>query len=644
MTDDRVATIDDRQQTSISAPLVICPLSSVLLILAAFAVRLIQLEAPALRWDEGWSLAHASLSWPALFQVASEDWHPPLYTILLKLWLVSGKTTFGIRYLSVLLGVLAVPLTYQVAQAWIADRRVSLLAALFAAVAPLLIYYGQVTRMYPLAAVVVLMAAYCLLKAHSHPLARRYDLGLALASAGAVATLYHALWPLIGLYLYGAVAGRRRLPRLIAIGLAGAVLYLPWLAYAGTTIQTRMSSGPAAGVDPLSGTLSYLRPTLVGLAFPYGSGWVAVGALTMVLLLGLLARLPRGEQASRLLLPLLVITASVLGIAYVSQASRWFAVRHLVPATYFLGLLLAWALDSLAARWRPLLPLALMVLAVAYWPTSSQFVYAKTLEVVDPFDPTADHRYLSQHAGPDDLAYFNVLSKAGWYENLRRPGDPAWSYAMRWDPIIEPMPRIAARIERDATLYHRLWFVLYKGTFGPNADLKAWLDSRYYPAGGGWQEDTLFLAYAVPPVAADRPEGSAWTEVTRDDLFGGLIRLKGARFTPEAAPGGVIAVELRWEATGAVPASYKVFVHLTDELGALVAQHDSVPASEERPTTTWAPGQVVVDRHGLFLPSRLPERLRLRVGLYDPVTEERLRLPDGSDQVEIANLAVKRKT
>jgi hypothetical protein len=395
-----------------------------------------------------------------------------------------------------------------------------------------------------------------------------------------------------------------------------------------------MSSSPAAGLDALTGTLSYLWPTLYGLAFPYGSGWIAAVALGLVLLAGAILRPPGREQALKLLLPALVVGITVLGIAYVSQASRWFAVRHLVPATPFFGLAVAWALDGLAARWRPLLPLALVVLAAAYWPTSSRFVYAKTLEVVDPFDPTADHRYLSQHAGPDDLVYFNVLSKAGWYENLRQPGDPAWSYAMRWDTIIEPMSRIAARIQRDATTYNRLWFVLYKGTFGPNADLKAWLDSQFYPAGGGWQEDTLFLAYAVPP--------GIWTDVQRDDLFGGIIGLKGARFTPQARPGGVMAVELQWKAMGPVPANYKVFVHLTDDGGAVVAQHDGVPVSGERPTTTWEPGQIIVDRHGVFLPAQVPGRLHLWVGLYDPTTGERLRLPDGTDRVDLGTLSVKR--
>ncbi|HHS98392.1 MAG TPA: phospholipid carrier-dependent glycosyltransferase [Chloroflexi bacterium] len=596
----------------------------------AFALRMVELDLPVLRWDEGWSLAHASLPWSALLQVASEDWHPPLYTVLLKLWLIAGKTVFSIRYLSVLLGVLAVPLTYQVARAWIEDRWVGLLAAFFAAVAPLLVYYGQVTRMYPLAAVMVLLAAYCLLRGAGLPGARGHSLELALASVGAMLTNYHTLWPLLGLYLYGVLTDRRRLGRLLLIGLTAVVLYSPWLIYAWPTVRARMATGPAAGVDPLRGTLAYLGPTLEGLAFPYGSGPIAVAALVLVLALGFAVHPPRREQAPRFLLPLLVIGATVLGIAYVSQASRWFAVRHLVPATPFLGLLVAWALNGLRTRWRPLLLLALIGLAVAYWPTCSQFVYAKTLEVVDPFDPTADYRYLSQHAGPNDLVYFNVLSKAGWYENLRQPGDPAWSYAMRWDPIIEPMPRIAARIREDAKRYQRLWFVLYKGTFGPNADLKAWLDEQFFPAGGEWQEDTLFLAYAVP--------GDEWAEADRDDLFGGLIRLRAARFTPRIEPGGVFEVELEWEALEPVETEYKVFVHLMDENGALVGQHDGIPGSGGRPTTTWPPGEAVVDRHGVFLPAEIPHRLQVWIGLYDPETGERLLLPDGDDRVQLTTL------
>lgn len=617
-------------------PLLRCPATWLLLLtLLAFALRMVQLDTPVLRWDEGWSLAHASLSWPALVQVAAEDWHPPLYTALLKLWLITGRTTFGIRYLSVLLGALAVPLTYRVALAWAGRRRLALLAALGAAWLPMLVYYGQVTRMYPLAALTMLAATYSLLRGLARP-SFRADVALALSTAAAMLTLYQAVWPLAGLYLYGALARPRRAPRLLLSGLGAVAAYTPWLLVAGPTIMARMGAGASDGGETLRGVLHYLRPTAVGLTFSYESGWPAIAALLAVLAMGLLfwlLRRPRPAEARRLLLPALVILVSLFGIAYVSQSSRWFAVRHLVPATLFLALALAWALDSLAVRWKPLLPLALIVLALAYWPTSSRFVYAKNLEVVDPFDPAADYRFIHQNVRPEDRVYFNVLSTAGWYENLRGPDDPPWSYAMRWEPIIEPLPRIAERITRDAATYHRLWFALYRGTFATNAPLKAWLDARYYPASGSWQGDTLFLAYAVP--------GDVWTAAPRDDAFGPLV-LRGVRFTPQAVPGGEVAVELTWAVTAAPSANYKVFVHLTDDTGWVVAQHDDLPLGGDELTAGWRAGRVVLDRHGVFLPEQLPDRLHLRVGLYDAATGERVRLPDGSEWVEIATLDVTR--
>jgi hypothetical protein len=440
---------------------------------------------------------------------------------------------------------------------------------------------------------------------------------------------------LAGLYLFGAISRSQRIGRLVAAGLAAVALYVPWLVYAGNTIRARLSTGQAAGTDPIAGTFKYLKPTLGGLAFAYNSGQIAVVTLAVVLVLGLVVGVSSWADVRKLLLPVIVVGISVLGIAYGAQAAYWFAVRHLVPVSLFLGLALAWSLDALATRWRPLLLLALAALVVVYWPTSSRFVYAKTLEVVDPFDPTADHRYLADHAAPADLVFFNILSKAGWYENQRRPGDPAWSYAMRWDPVVEPMPRLTARIGQAALTHHRLWFVLYKGTYGPNAPLKDWLDATCFPAGGGWQEDTLFLAYAVP--------GSTWTETGRDDRFGLAIHLVGARFTPTATSGDVAAVELRWQAGQPVPVDYKVFVHLTDDAGHLVAQHDGMPAGDTRPTTTWQPGEIVSDRHGLFLPQPgqpRPVRLHLRVGLYDPNTGQRLHMPDNGDQVELGTITV----
>ncbi|MBC7256909.1 MAG: hypothetical protein H5T66_12495, partial [Chloroflexi bacterium] len=57
------------------------------------------------------------------------------------------------------------------------------------------------------------------------------------------------------------------------------------------------------------------------------------------------------------------------------------------------------------------------------------------------------------------------------------------------------------------------------------------------------------------------------------------------------------------------------------------------PSSGRAPTPTWAPGQTIRDRHGLFLPEGAPKTLFLYVGLYDPQTGQRLTTPDGQDKI-----------
>jgi len=72
--------------------------------------------------------------------------------------------------------------------------------------------------------------------------------------------------------------------------------------------------------------------------------------------------------------------------------------------------------------------------------------------------------------------------------------------------------------------------------------------------------------------------------------------------------------------------SYSVFVHALDASGAILSQVDALPLGGSRPTTGWLPGEVLVDRYSL----RLSSATTLEVGLYDPLTRQRLgavRLP-----------------
>lgn len=604
-----------------------------LMCLLALVLRLHRLAEPALRWDEGWSLAHASLGWGDLIHIAALDTHPPLYMALLKLWLGSaGESAFALRYLSVLLSVLAVPLAYAVARAWSRQPWLALFAALYAAMAPLLVYYGQVARMYPLATLAVLAATYLALREPAPSSNWARAVALALAVAVALYSLYYTIWPLAAILLYAALTQRRQRGWLIAVGAGAALLYLPWLIMAGSTIMARTASG-GRGAGLVAGLNEYLSPTLQGLFFTYATPAWTAGLVVAVLAAGLVARPPQRAEAMRLLLPAFVVVLGVVGLVYGASATQWFAPRHLAPVSPFFGLALAWSLHALGRAWRPLPLLALGLLAVAYWSTGTQYVYAKTLEVVDPFDPAADHRFLAAHARPGDIVFFNVLSTAGWYENLRQPGDPPWSYALRWEPVIQPVEEAAReRILPAAAAHRRLWFVLYQGTQEGNAALKEWLDTHLYPAGGEWGGDTLYLLYAAP----DTPLVTAPVQ----SQFGDQMQLVAAEYTPEASSGGVAAVTLRWRAPKPVSVAYKVFVHLADDAGRIVAQHDAQPVNDLRPTTTWGPDEIIVDRHGLSLPETAPGTYHLEVGLYNPETGERLHTADGRDALEIGTVAV----
>jgi hypothetical protein len=588
--------------------------------LAALALRVHRLAEPLMRWDEGWSVAHASRSWLEVVQIASWEVHPPLFYLLFKPWLALGRDIFLVRFFPVLVGMLAVPLMFRVAMCWIGRRRLAWLAAGLTAFAPALVYYAQVTRMYPLVVLWLLLATWALL--HWLDRGGKWALaGLTVAGAAALYTFYYTAWTLVGLYGYGLLVARRRRRWLLAAGAITLGLYLPWLAYAGAGMLQRMSQpAPAATIMPVT-PWDLLISTWTALTFDFGSeGWAALAVLA-VLLTALLVRRPKREDARSLLLPVLTILTTAGGVVLASGA-YFFAPRLLTPAVPFLVLLIAWALERLGRRERKFLVAGLAVLIVAYWPTASRFVYEKSLEVSGDFDPHEYHAMLSSRAQPGDFVFFNELAPAGWYEMDRGPEDPAWGYALRWTPIIEPMQRIRPRVERAATEYAHLWFVLYKGTSGPGAELKVWLDEALYPYSMDWEGDSLYLSYLTPK--------TAWLEVAPGADFGGLIRLEAARYSAQVGSVGDVGIALRWRALEAPLPNCRVVLQIWDEAGTVLAHRDARPVNWERPTHRWSPGEVIEDRHGLLLTAWSETPLHLAVSLYDTETGEPLPVAGGT--------------
>ncbi len=96
---------------------------------------------------------------------------------------------------------------------------------------------------------------------------------------------------------------------------------------------------------------------------------------------------------------------------------------------------------------------------------------------------------------------------------------------------------------------------------------------------------------------------------------------------------GPCTLSLVWRVEQTPETGYHVFVHVVDdqvvdETGTIVAQSDGVPGAWERPSTGWLPGEYIIDPHVLMLPET-GGPWRLRVGLYDPATGERLETAEG---------------
>jgi len=108
--------------------------------------------------------------------------------------------------------------------------------------------------------------------------------------------------------------------------------------------------------------------------------------------------------------------------------------------------------------------------------------------------------------------------------------------------------------------------------------------------------------------------------------------------TPDLQAGAPLTVTLYWRALGSTTIPHTVFVHLLNEVGQVIAQHDGPPAGGERPTTGWLDQEYISDAHTLqwLTSDASPQadlRAMLEVGLYEPLSGKRLTTPRGDSRL-----------
>ena len=148
--------------------------------------------------------------------------------------------------------------------------------------------------------------------------------------------------------------------------------------------------------------------------------------------------------------------------------------------------------------------------------------------------------------------------------------------------------------------------------------------------------------YRVSPYFETEPQSSLFSELE-----------DGISLIGWTSPGAAISKKegldllLFWQAQDQVTARYKVFLHLIDDQGEIVGQDDGEPCRWQCPTSTWRPGQTIVDKRTIpIAPDLSPGDYSIVAGMYVESTGQRLQAVDQegrrwpSDQIFLGTISV----
>ncbi|MBN1661685.1 MAG: glycosyltransferase family 39 protein [Anaerolineae bacterium] len=462
--------------------------TALIILLLAGALRIVGLDRTGLEIDEAFSIQLAALSPAAIVRGTAADVHPPLYYLILHIWLlVVGNSVFAVRLLSALLGWLAVALVYTVGRHL--SPVVGLLGAALLAISPPHLWYSQQARQYALLILLIVASTWLAWRWWSSATAREGAIPVwyVLATLAALYTHTFAIFLLAaqtaaGILLWQQRAGQERpgmLPRWIALQVLVLLGFAPWLP----VLVDQALNHKASWIPDLSWPL--VRSSWLFMLS--GRDWVghmgdhAVALLGLGLLFLALPSTGRRPWNGRLLawialwfaLPiLLAITISLFTPIYQNKQ-----LLIVVPA---LVLLLA------AGCLRPKSRLVQVLLAAALF---ASLALARYQQYIEPYHESWDEvaAYLDANALPGDLLYLNAASARlalDYYleSDLDVAGYPVDYQFSRggWYGDIATASAVDARLVPLTAQHSRVWLLEFVPYFwDPQGFIQAWFHAHY---------------------------------------------------------------------------------------------------------------------------------------------------------------------
>jgi 4-amino-4-deoxy-L-arabinose transferase-like glycosyltransferase len=666
----------------------------IVFLLTAFALRLYRLDHQEIWGDEAHS---AYVSRLALLSVVSPstETNPPLYHLLLYFWVrLTGSSVFALRFLSLVLGALTVPLVYRLTRLSFGEP-VGLLAAILCAISPFQVYYSQEARMYALATFSTTLSMFLFARIVSSRRGQPSRQGLwvyFLATAAAIFTHYCALFVVVAqnvvlLGLWWRERGRLR--RWLAVQAVLALLYLPWvLAQRGflsgkasarfdeltlpvlITIIKRSLVAFSVGTMvqmPLGGylTLVFLLLVTLGLVAtvtiqtsdetpPPGRGRLGGGGFSVegspspspsLGGRGTLAHPPRrgrqggGGDGDRWQ-PWLLLAWLLIPLAFawlVNPIMPFFQERYLLVIAPAFAILAAQGLEWVGGRspWALALGLLFVISTSSFslhnWFFDGAYTKGEYKLMMD---------YVRGHAQEGDLLLLNNPLQEALLNYYRPLGVPHHLLSRHDLHTEDRADQALAALTKG---YSRVWLVMfgYAEQYDPNHLAERWLSAHGYRSSYRSFLGAYLTLYVMSP--ADASASMQYQYTVAANLGNEALLIGYGLSAQKIKAGETLGLTLYWQALAEMEKRYTVFTHLLDAENRIVAQMDSEPLGGIHPTTEWQFGEIVRDNYGLAIaPDTLPGEYLLEVGMYYLPTLERLPVLHDSGNVQDDRVVLRR--
>lgn len=616
----------------------------VLILLIAFAYRVIgitSISPPGLEHDEvaNWLIDRAILEGQhALYFSEAYGHEAGFHYVQAASVGLLGDHAFALRLPSVFAGLLLVAINYALTRR-LFGRKVALLSAALLAVLFWPVFYSRLGLRAIMLPVVGGFAAIFWWQAWQAQRAKQVNGYFVLAGvmAGLSAYTYmasRALPIFFGLFiLYLALVHRQAFKRrwqgvgwfVLAYVLFAAPLVFYLQSNPGSEFRISEIDAPLRAL--LAGDLLPVLTNSLKITGMFGfvgdplwrqnvAGRPVFDVLTAVLFYaGIFLSFWRWKDAHYAFILLWLGTAAIPSIVTVDAPSSIRMINGLLVVTIFPAIVIH-IIPTLSTKYQQLSTKAAYVLAGTLVLTQ---MWGTAVAVFNTWPNNAEVQFVWQKALTQTAAYLDAdestapVAVGGWSPDTMDP--PTMALSMRRDDldlrffgsdsmsapittVIIPAAEGAVRLSRPTI--RELHPLL-------EAQLRQW-DAEIHGFEGFW----LYVLSEFPLVQP---------AISLNADFDGELRLLGVDI---AEPGQILTT---WQVLTPTNEARRFFLHAVDSEGNLLTQHDGLDA----PAKHWQAGDIIMQVHTLS--QELPPGTELRLGVYNPQTNRRLILPDGTDYV-----------